>query len=180
MLCKSFGIIEILFYLLEACRVNPWIIGTSRINLLAPFLFPVLFFCHNKGPHRDESPYLSGKPAVLKWSRESDSNRRPTHYECVALPTELSRRIPSNQLHLEGSGGRWQLSNLSTLPIFVEKLGSVRASRTAALQGPIPANLSSSAVPSASLVEGQGLGACGSLTGSQWIATGYALAMTTS
>ena len=26
-----------------------------------------------------------------KWCRECDSNTRPTHYECVALPTELSR-----------------------------------------------------------------------------------------
>ena len=31
-----------------------------------------------------------------KWSRESDSNRRPTHYECVALPTELSRQTLSS------------------------------------------------------------------------------------
>jgi hypothetical protein len=29
----------------------------------------------------------------LKWSRYADSNRRPTHYECVALPTELYRLV---------------------------------------------------------------------------------------
>ena len=29
----------------------------------------------------------------LMWSRLRDSNLRPTHYECVALPTELSRRV---------------------------------------------------------------------------------------
>jgi hypothetical protein len=27
------------------------------------------------------------------WSRRADSNRRPTHYECAALPTELRRPI---------------------------------------------------------------------------------------
>ena len=32
------------------------------------------------------------KTLEKKESRESDSNRRPTHYECVALPTELSRQ----------------------------------------------------------------------------------------
>ena len=30
-------------------------------------------------------------------SRESDSNRRPTHYECVALPAELSRQVIFNK-----------------------------------------------------------------------------------
>ena len=27
-----------------------------------------------------------------KWSLRSDSNRRPAHYECAALPTELPRQ----------------------------------------------------------------------------------------
>src|SRR5882672_167927 len=29
---------------------------------------------------------------VKEWCREEDSNLRPAHYECAALPTELSRR----------------------------------------------------------------------------------------
>ena len=29
---------------------------------------------------------------VVRWCRSADSNRGPTHYECVALPTELLRR----------------------------------------------------------------------------------------
>ena len=29
------------------------------------------------------------------WSLRSDSNRRPAHYECAALPTELPRRLPT-------------------------------------------------------------------------------------
>ena len=83
---------------------------------------------HNKKrPSARRAFYLSGKPAFLKWSRESDSNRRPTHYECVALPTELSRRIPSNHGHLDRSGGRWQLSNLSTLQWILQSWGEVRA-----------------------------------------------------
>ena len=28
-------------------------------------------------------------PRVLKWSQRADSNRRPSHYECDALPAEL-------------------------------------------------------------------------------------------
>ena len=40
-------------------------------------------------------------PLFLKWSRESDSNRRPTHYECVALPTELSRQNTILSLYIK-------------------------------------------------------------------------------
>ena len=38
---------------------------------------------------------ITGFPLVLnfidlkKWSQRPDSNRRPAHYECAALPTEL-------------------------------------------------------------------------------------------
>src|SRR6056297_1643140 len=53
------------------------------------------------------------------WCRWTDSNRRPTHYECVALPPELHRHwvIRSRVLQMEkgpegtgpreGTGGRW-------------------------------------------------------------------------
>ena len=61
-----------------------------------------------------------------------------THYECVALPAELSRRIPSVGLHLDRSGPRWQLSNLSTLPIFLAKLGSVPPSFTFSSASKLP------------------------------------------
>ena len=30
---------------------------------------------------------------VMDWCRGEDSNLRPTHYECVALPAELPRRL---------------------------------------------------------------------------------------
>ena len=39
--------------------------------------------------------FITGFPLVLnfndfkKWSQRPDSNRRPAHYECAALPTEL-------------------------------------------------------------------------------------------
>ena len=32
------------------------------------------------------------------WSWGPDSNRRPTHYECVALPTELHQHIRQKSL----------------------------------------------------------------------------------
>ena len=32
----------------------------------------------------------------IKISSLSDLNRRPTHYECVALPTELRKHVNSN------------------------------------------------------------------------------------
>ena len=42
-----------------------------------------------------------------KWCRWGDSNTRPTHYECVALPTELQR--PRNlEIWHSPSGGRMQ------------------------------------------------------------------------
>jgi hypothetical protein len=34
----------------------------------------------------------------LNWSLRSDSNRRPAHYECAALPTELPRRSGRSRL----------------------------------------------------------------------------------
>lgn len=34
----------------------------------------------------------NGTSPFLMWSHPSDSNRRPTHYECVALPAELGWR----------------------------------------------------------------------------------------
>src|SRR3546814_8689247 len=36
--------------------------------------------------------HFSGESVVFPWCRLSDSNRRPTAYKAVALPTELSRR----------------------------------------------------------------------------------------
>lgn len=34
------------------------------------------------------------------WCRKRDSNPRPTHYECAALPTELLRLISSRKSRL--------------------------------------------------------------------------------
>ena len=44
-------------------------------------------------------------PIQLVWSPESESNRRPTHYECVALPTELSGRAASARRDVIGGVG---------------------------------------------------------------------------
>ena len=38
------------------------------------------------------SEVLTVNPFVV-WSRNPDSNRGPTHYECVALPTEPFRQV---------------------------------------------------------------------------------------
>ncbi len=53
-------------------------------------------------------------PPLHGWSRKSDSNRRPTHYECVALPTELFRRRINNR---EDLGGFFNLKKLLPAPI---------------------------------------------------------------
>ena len=48
------------------------------------------FICKDASPPRRESP-LHKKEESLNFpllSHWADSNRRPTHYECVALPTE--------------------------------------------------------------------------------------------
>jgi hypothetical protein len=36
-------------------------------------------------------------PGFFEGSRRPESNRRPTHYECVALPTELLRRASNHK-----------------------------------------------------------------------------------
>ena len=40
---------------------------------------------------RTKKPRNGGFFRVSEWCRREDSNFRPTHYECVALPTELLR-----------------------------------------------------------------------------------------
>ena len=35
----------------------------------------------------------------MSWSRLPGLNRRPTRYECVALPTELRRRAPTDKVY---------------------------------------------------------------------------------
>ena len=56
------------------------------------------FLQRNVTPKRedDHSPSVN-----TSWSLRGDSNSRPTHYECVALPTELPRR--GNKLYLINS-----------------------------------------------------------------------------
>ena len=38
----------------------------------------------------EKSYSIQSKSTDYKWSQLPESNRRPTHYECVALPAELS------------------------------------------------------------------------------------------
>ncbi len=49
---------------------------------------------HNKMPRRSGASYCA-------WCRRADSNRGPTHYECVALPAEPRRRQPAIADELE-------------------------------------------------------------------------------
>ena len=41
----------------------------------------------------------------IRWCRWTDSNRRPTHYECVALPTELHRHSAVDAGQVPGKRG---------------------------------------------------------------------------
>lgn len=62
-----------------------------------------------EGKHGPGSGYSSRLD--LKWSRYADSNRRPTHYECVALPTELYRLVLASELgngRLDSCKSGWQ------------------------------------------------------------------------
>ena len=43
------------------------------------------------GRRKTKKPRRGGFFDVSEWCRREDSNFRPTHYECVALPTELLR-----------------------------------------------------------------------------------------
>src|SRR5258707_15876624 len=54
---------------------------------------------------RDDKP-MCPERTTRKWCRKRDSNPRPPHYECGALPTELLRReirVPDT-----GRGPDWQ------------------------------------------------------------------------
>ena len=48
--------------------------------------------------------YAFGMEMIL-WCRRRDSNPRPTHYECVALPPELLRQPSRRQLHASSCAG---------------------------------------------------------------------------
>ena len=50
----------------------------------------------NKTPKTLGTVRFPGFPGLLRASRKWDSNPRPTHYECVALPTELIRPTEVN------------------------------------------------------------------------------------
>ena len=52
--------------------------------------------------------FIFENPAVINfiWSRGSDSNRRPAHYRCAALPTELSRLNHGPYYTTASSGGQ--------------------------------------------------------------------------
>ncbi len=43
----------------------------------------------------------SPRQKARAWSWKPDSNRRPTHYECVALPTELYQHNEGKSLVFE-------------------------------------------------------------------------------
>jgi hypothetical protein len=47
----------------------------------------------------------------LKWSRQSDSNRRPADYKSAALPTELCR-------HLRGKIAGFFLFSTAIVPVI--------------------------------------------------------------
>ena len=46
----------------------------------------------------------AAKPRDGPWCRKEDSNLRPTHYECVALPTELFRQINGLKSNFNNTG----------------------------------------------------------------------------
>lgn len=53
----------------------------------------ILQYLKDKVPPHGTRGALSTEKAVKRSkSRQGDSNSRPTHYECVALPTELRRQ----------------------------------------------------------------------------------------
>ena len=57
-------------------------------------LFLFKFLRREEKTNENEKIRPSHKPDfLLLYSREWDSNPRPTHYECVALPTEPSRQV---------------------------------------------------------------------------------------
>src|SRR5579872_632821 len=60
--------------------------------------------CGQQNLWRNARDGLENLCKLVKWCRQRESNPRPTHYECVALPTELRRHVliialPSMALH---------------------------------------------------------------------------------
>jgi hypothetical protein len=58
------------------------------------------------------APWHRGGTEQEKWCRRADSNRRPMHYECIALPAELLRR----RAPYRGSRDRGQAAELPLRP----------------------------------------------------------------
>jgi hypothetical protein len=48
--------------------------------------------CLDNRKEAGSNSYSTAADLPFPWSRGGESNPGPTHYECVALPTELPRR----------------------------------------------------------------------------------------
>ena len=70
---------------------TPW--PRSSLDCAALTSFPTRPGVLRRSRHRTTGPH--GHLPSVSWSPERESNSRPTHYECVALPTELSGRAVS-------------------------------------------------------------------------------------
>src|SRR5215813_2856238 len=68
------------------CRIWP---GRSRGRNMLSYQ---MFRCSPVRPGSERNQSLQGESGALReWCRLRDSNTRPPHYECDALPTELRR-----------------------------------------------------------------------------------------
>ena len=64
------------------------------------------------GEPLNSDSFYSLKAQKTKWSRLPDLNRRPTDYESVALPTELSRLVRDAETKAS------RLARIGAMPIF--------------------------------------------------------------
>jgi hypothetical protein len=71
---------------------------------------------HSTRDHPQAGAHSRLKPAAAVWSLRSDSNRRPAHYECAALPTELPRQ-PRNRTPVDVSHGPTTVRQCRSAPI---------------------------------------------------------------
>ena len=69
-----------------------------------------------KPPKKYKKPVISHEITGFLWSLRPDSNRRPAHYECAALPTE-----PRKQIEMDAAVKR-SPSNVSpdSIPRFLD------------------------------------------------------------
>ena len=103
------------------------------VSPLAGFLICGLMcrLCHETQKQKSRSVAASSNSLIylVFWCRWAESNCRPSHYECAALPTELQRH--------QAKPDHCEPRIITTTPHFVKQLKHFSDTREALANGPV-------------------------------------------